>query len=149
MLSGRTPDTNAKSSYHVKNFLCTPSMTMTMHMFQKKRPDRRAFAIEQGPHTYVGKPLEDATAYTTQPFLATTTTDCGYVSPKETARPTNLRHRTRTTHVCGWVCVCLSIKRCKRQLQQPGKEEKERGIFPPPRRSDGAAEELLLLGRLL
>ena len=28
-------------------------------MFQKKRPDRRAFAIEQEPHTYVGKPFED------------------------------------------------------------------------------------------
>ena len=33
-------------------------MTMTMNMFQKKRPDRRAFAIEQGPHTYVGEPLQ-------------------------------------------------------------------------------------------
>ena len=41
-------------------------MNMTMNMFQKKRPDRRAFAIEQGPHTYVGEPLEDQSAYTTQ-----------------------------------------------------------------------------------
>ena len=38
---------------------------MTMNMFQKKRPDRRDFAIEQEPHTYVGKPFEDQSAYTT------------------------------------------------------------------------------------
>ena len=43
-------------------FLCHFTITS---MFQKKRPDRRAFAIEQGPHTYVGEPLEDQSAYTT------------------------------------------------------------------------------------
>ena len=39
---------------------CTPPLvTITItSLFQKKRPDRRAFAIEQGPHTYVGEPLE-------------------------------------------------------------------------------------------
>ena len=50
-------------------FFCTPPLatttTTTTSMFQKKRPDRRAFAIEQGPHTYVGKPLEGQSAYTT------------------------------------------------------------------------------------
>ncbi len=41
-------------------------LTITItSLFQKKRPDRRAFAIEQGPHTYVGKPLEGQSAYTT------------------------------------------------------------------------------------
>ena len=76
--------------HFLQPFLYYSSGLRTTDMFQnKKRPDRHCLrSIEQGPHTYVGGPLEDQSAYTTQTAVGKNVDATPHMIEREIARET-------------------------------------------------------------